>query len=53
MADTSIVPPSLWRDHTDPEVRAFFRGTVLNPRSLAYAEGRLKGPEMNPERAAE
>ena len=38
LADTSIVPPSLWRDHEDSEIRAFFKGPRLNPRSVAYAE---------------
>jgi hypothetical protein len=38
LADTSIVPPSLWRDHEDSEMRAFFKGPRLNPRSVAYAE---------------
>eukprot|EP01048_Picozoa_sp_COSAG05_P001546 COSAG05_NODE_52_length_23775_cov_49.471110_21_plen_403_part_00 len=37
LADTSIIPPALWRDHTDPEVRAFYTGTKLNSRSIAYA----------------
>ena len=36
LADTSIVP-ALWRDHPDPQIRAFLTGSRLNPRSKQYA----------------
>ena len=47
LADTSIVPPSLWRDHHDPEARAFWSGPRVNPRSVAHAAGLERGPDLN------
>ena len=47
LADTSIIPPSFHRDHPDPEVRVFYTGTRLNPRSVDYAAGLGRGPVLN------
>jgi hypothetical protein len=50
LADTSIIPPALWRDHPDAEVRAFYTGERLNPRSVAYADGLLRPADLTPDR---
>ena len=35
LSNYTTLPARLWRDHPDPEVRAFY--SVLNPKSRAFA----------------
>lgn len=35
LSNYTVMPARLWRDHPDPEVRAFY--SVLNPKSRAFA----------------
>ena len=35
LSDHTTMPAKLWRDHPDPEIRAFY--SVLNPKSRAFA----------------
>ena len=46
LSNHTAMPARLWRDHPDPEVRAFY--SVLNPKSraLAAAFGADQGPEL-------
>ena len=37
MAEFTSIPPAFWRDHPDPEVRAFYLGPGLNLRSKQFA----------------
>ena len=36
LSNFTTLPARLWRDHPDPEVRAFY--SVLNPKSRAFAK---------------
>jgi hypothetical protein len=45
LSEDSVVPPSLWRDHSDAEVRAFYN--VLGGKSQKYAE-RTAGRDQAP-----
>ena len=37
MAEFTSIPPAFWRDHPDPEARAFYLGPGLNLRSKQFA----------------
>ena len=37
MAEFTSIPPAFWRDHPDPEARAFYLGPGLNLRSRQFA----------------
>ena len=37
MAEFTCIPPRFWRDHPDPEARAFYLGPGLNKRSKQFA----------------
>ena len=37
MAEFTSIPPAFWRDHEDPEARAFYLGPGLNLRSKQFA----------------
>ena len=37
MAEFTSIPPAFWRDHADPEARAFYLGPGLNLRSKQFA----------------
>ena len=34
LSNDSLIPPTFWRDHPDPEVRAFY--SILNPRTQVF-----------------
>ena len=47
LSQFTTVPPELWRDHADPDVRAFYSGLPLNERSAALVNSSPAGEYAN------